>query len=110
VADPLGNVILVSRSVFLRGTDISVSSSHTKALGELEGLAHLASAGIDVVDLVTIGLERLSVMRRSWTNQRTYRNSEVGAVVGLDVECRVPVSTLVLDDRAAVGTSDTRAA
>jgi hypothetical protein len=110
VADPLGNVILVSRSVFLRGTDVSVSSSHTKALGELEGLAHLASAGIDVVDLVTIGLERRSVTCRSWTNRRTYGDSEVGAVVGLDVECRVPVSTLVLDDGAAVGTSDTRAA
>jgi len=58
VADPLSNVIHVSRSVFLRGTDVSVSSSHAEALGELEGLTHLASAGVDVVDLVTIGLER----------------------------------------------------
>lgn len=57
MADPLGDVVHVSRSVFLRGTDVGVSSSHTEALGELERLAHLASAGIDVIDLVTIGLE-----------------------------------------------------
>ena len=57
MADPLGDVIHVSRSVLLRSTDISVSSSHTEALGELKGLAHLASASIDVVDLVTIGLD-----------------------------------------------------
>jgi len=57
VTDPLSNIIHVGRSVFLRGTDVGVSSSHAEALGELEGLTHLASAGIDVVDLVTIGLE-----------------------------------------------------
>ena len=57
MADPLSDVIHVSRSVLLRSTDISVSSSHTEALGELKGLAHLASASIDVVDLVTIGLD-----------------------------------------------------
>jgi hypothetical protein len=62
VADPLSDVVHGSRSVFLCGTDVSVSSSHAEALGELEGLAHLASAGIDVVDLMTIGLGRLWVM------------------------------------------------
>jgi hypothetical protein len=57
MADPLSDVVHVSRSVFLRGTDVCISSCHTEALGELERLAHLASAGIDVVDLMTIGLE-----------------------------------------------------
>lgn len=36
----------------------------------------------------------------------THRDSEVGAVVGLDIEGRMPVSALVLDDRVTIGTSD----
>lgn len=63
MADPLSDVILVSRSVLLRGTDVGVSSSHAEALGELEGLTHLASAGVDVVDLVSVGLACLSAMK-----------------------------------------------
>ena len=59
MTDPLSNIVHVGRSMFLRGTDVGISSSHAKALGELEGLTHLASAGIDVVDLVTVGLCRL---------------------------------------------------
>ena len=38
-----------------------------------------------------------------------YRNSEIGAIVGLDVESRVPVDALVLDDGVAVGASHARA-
>ena len=45
------------------GTDVGVSSSHAEALGELEGLTHLASAGVDVVDLVSVGLACLSAMK-----------------------------------------------
>lgn len=59
MADPLSDAIHVSRGVFLRSTDVGISSSHTEALRELEGLTHLTSAGIDVVDLVTICLARL---------------------------------------------------
>jgi len=63
MADPLSDVILVSRSVLLRGTDVGVSSSHAEALGELEGLTHLAIAGVDIVDLVSVGLACLSAMK-----------------------------------------------
>jgi hypothetical protein len=59
VTDPLSDAIHVSGSVFLRSTNVGVSSSHTEALGELERLTHLASTGVDVVNLVTIGLESL---------------------------------------------------
>lgn len=59
VTNPLSDSVHVCRSMLLRGTDIGIPSSHTETFGELERLAHLASAGIDVVDLVSIGLETL---------------------------------------------------
>jgi hypothetical protein len=58
VADPLSDAIHVSRSMFLRSTDVGISSSHTEALREFEGLTHLTGAGIDVVDLVAVGLQK----------------------------------------------------
>jgi hypothetical protein len=44
------------------------------------------------------------------SNGTAYRDSDVGAVRSLDIESRMPVSTLVLDDGVTIGTSHARAA
>jgi hypothetical protein len=63
VANPLRDVVLVGRRVLLGCTYVTVSSRHAEALGKLKGLAHSASSCVDVVNLMTIGLEYRSAMR-----------------------------------------------